>query len=207
MKQKGDIPMKEFQLSTSSERTVSCAFVAAMAVCFGILLYSLRESMTLMIGCAVATALITVLLAISAVGTVKAACVADTEKKTVEVKGFPSYTVDISKAVQLQTLPRKNGQATTRVLVFSDDDDQIVATIPTMFTFKQGMMAEPMAEEMAAVLGLRFKRNIPEWEFDKKLYEEHQKQVAAEERAAAKERREARMRQRINKRKKEMNKK
>lgn len=198
--------MKEFRLSTPGERIVSCAFAAAMAACFGILLYSLRDNTTLLTVCAVATVLITVLLAVSAVGTVKAACVADPEKKTVEVKGFSGYTVDISKAVQLQSLPRKNGQATSRVLVFSDEDDQIVATIPTMFTFKQGMMAEPLAEEMAAALGLRFKRNIPEWEFDKKLYEEHQKQVAAEERAAAKKRREERMRMRIEKRRKDMNK-
>ena len=196
--------MKEFHLSTSGERIGSCAFASAMAVCFGALLVALRGNMGLLITCGAGALLITVLLVISAVSMLKAVCVVDPEKKTVDVKGMPAYTVDVSKAVQLQTLPRKNGQATTRVLVFSDEEDQIVATIPTMFTHKQGMMAEPMAEEMAAALGIAFKRNIPEWEFDKKLYEEHMKQVAEEEREAAKKRREERMRNRINKRKNQM---
>ena len=66
-------------------------------------------------------------------------------------------------------------------------------------TYKQGMMAEPMAEEMAKVLGIRFKRNIPEWEFDKELYKQHIKEEAERQKAESKARRKAKMSHRINK--------
>lgn len=197
----GEVIMKEFKLSTPSEQTAGMAFSAATIVGFGILLYALRTQLVLMIACGLGMLLISALLVLYVINVRRAVCVVDPANKRVEVKGVVNFGADISKAVLLQTLPQKNGQTTSRVLVFSDEDMQIVATIPTMFTHKQGKMAEPMAEEMAAYLGIEFKRNIPEWEFDKKLYEEHQKQVAAEERAAAKERRQKRIAQRINKRK------
>ena len=195
--------MKTFRLSTPGERITSISFVAAMTVCFGVLLFALRASTGLLIACGLCIALIVGLLGFYVVSVLKAACVVESGKKTVQVKGFPDYTVDVSNAVLVQTLAKKNGQTTNRVIVFSDADENIIATIPTMFTYKQGMMAEPMTEEMAGVLGIEFKRNIPEWEFDKKLYEEHQKQVAAEERAAAKKRRQEKMALRIKKRQQE----
>ena len=101
--------------------------------------------------------------------------------------------------VQLQTLPKRNGKTAIRTLVFSDEDDMIVAVIPTMFTYREGKMAEPMAEEMAKVLGIRFKRNIPEWEFNKELYKQHLKEEAAQQKAEHKARQNAKMKYRINK--------
>lgn len=193
--------MKEFQLSTPKERLAGMVFSGVTIVAFGILLYALRTRIALMIACGLGVLLISVMLVFYVINVRRAVCVADPQNKTIEVKGVANFSADISKAVLLQTLPKKNGQTTSRVLVFSDEEMQIVATVPTMFTYKQGMMAEPMAEEMAAYLGIEFKRNIPKWEFDKKLYEEHQKEVAAEERAAAKKRREKRMAYLINKRK------
>ncbi len=191
--------MKEFRLSTSAERIAGVLFSVAAAICFGLLVYALRSQLWLMILCGLGALLIVALLILYVLNALSAACVVDVEHKKVEVKGFPGHTVDVSGAVSLQTLPKSNGQTTMRVLVFSDAEENIVAKIPTMFTFQQGKMAEPVAEEMAKVLGLEFKRNIPEWEFDKKLYEEHMKQVAAEEKAEAKKRRKARMAYRINK--------
>lgn len=193
--------MKEFRLSTTKERIGSISFVAVMLVCLGVLLYALRSNVGLLIACGLGVLLIAVLLVMYVLNVLQAVCIVDPEKKTATVKGRPSYTVDISKAVMLQTMAKKIGQTTIRTLVFSDEEENVIAAIPTMFTFRQGMMAEPMAEEMAKVLGIEFKRNIPEWEFDKKKYEEHQKEVAAQERAEAKKRREARMAYRINKRK------
>lgn len=193
--------MKEFRLSTPAERVGSTLFVAFMTVCFGLLLYALRRSTGLMIVCGLGILLITVVLVFYVVSVLKAACIVESGSKTVQVKGISDYTVDVSKAVLVQTVAKKNGQTNVRVIVFADEEMNIVATIPTMFTYKQGMMAEPMAEKLANELGIEFKRTIPEWEFDKKLYEEHQKQVAAEEKAEAKKRRQARMAYRIQKRK------
>ena len=194
--------MKIFRLSTPAERATSAAFVAAVLVAFGLLLYALRNSIGLLIVCGLAIVLISVMLVIYVVNVMKAACVIDTANKTMEVQGMTNYTVDLSNATLLQTIPRKGAQATIRVLVFTDAEDQIIAKVPTMFSFKSGVQAEPMAKEMAKELGIAFKQNVPEWEYDKKKYKEHEKEVAAQQKKEAKERRQKRIQMRINKTKK-----
>ena len=194
--------MKEFQLSTRSERIGGISFSAATIICFDILLYALRGQLGLMLFCGVCVLLVTLILGMYVINVLKAKCVVDAEKKTLEIRGFLNYTEDISKAVLLQTVARRNGQNLVRVLVFSDAENQVIATVPTMFTHKQGIWADPMAKEMAQYLGIEFKQNVPDWEFDKEKYKEHQKEVAEQERKEAKERRQKRMEQRMNKRKK-----
>ena len=194
--------MKEFQLSTRGERIGGISLSAATIISFGILLYALRGQLWLMLVCGFCVLLVTLILAIYVINVLKAKCVVDAEKKTVEVRGLSNYTEDVSKAVLLQTVARKNGQSYTRVLVFFDAEEQVIATVPTMFTYKQGIWADPMAKEMAQHLGIEFKQNVPDWEFDKEKYKEHQKEVAEQERKEAKERRQKRMQYRINKRKK-----
>lgn len=194
--------MKEFRLSTPIERTVSAVFVAVMVTCFGLLIYTLRAQTGLAIACGVGVFLISAMLVIYVINVMKAACIVDAANKTMKVCGISSYTVDLSNAVLLQTLPRKGGQATIRVLVFSDAEEKIIATIPTMFSFRQGIQADPMAKEMAKELGIEFKQNVPDWELDKEKYKEHQKEVAEQEKIEARERRQKRMQMRINKRKK-----
>lgn len=194
--------MKIFRLSTPAERATSAAFVAAVLVAFGLLLYALRNSIGLLIVCGLAIVLISVMLVIYVVNVMKAACVIDTANKTMEVQGMTNYTVDLSNATLLQTIPRKGAQATIRVLVFTDAEDQIIAKVPTMFSFKSGVQAEPMAKEMAKELGIAFKQNVPEWEYDKEKYKEHEKEVAAQQKKEAKERRQKRIQMRINKNKK-----
>lgn len=191
--------MKEFRLSTPGERAAGISFSVCAIVCFGILLYALRSNTALMIVCGLGALLISALLVYYIISAVKGVCIVDREAKTVEVKGATHYTVDVSKAVLLQTLPRKNGQTTIRVLVFSDAEEQIVATIPTMFTYRQGILADPMAKDMAKELGIGFKQNVQDWELDKKKYQEHQKEVAEQERREAKEKRQKRMEMRIQK--------
>jgi hypothetical protein len=126
----------------------------------------------------------------------------DAQNKTIEVRGIANFTADISKAVLLQTIGRKNSQTSVRVLVFTDEEMEIVANVPTMFTFKQGILAEPMAKEMAKELGIEFKENVPVWEYDKEAYKQHQKEAAEREKREAKERRKARFAWRIKKYKK-----
>jgi hypothetical protein len=180
--------MKEYYLSTAKERTASVVFTAIIFACFGILLYALRNNMMLLILCGLGSLLLMVLLIISVIGTLKSKCILDAQNKTIEVKGFPSYTIDISQAVLLQTLPRRNSQAVTRVLVFTDAQENIIATVPTLFTHRQGMQAEPMAKEMAQFLGIEFQQNVPAWEYDKEAYKQHLKDEAEAKKAARKER-------------------
>lgn len=191
--------MKEFRLSTSGERIASISFSACVIVSFGILLYVLRSQLWLMLACGLGMLLIAALLVFYVVSVLKAVCIVDVENKTIEVKGTSNFTVDISKAVLLQTLQKRNGQTAVRMLVFSDEDMQIVATVPTMFTYKQGILAEPMAKEMAKELGIEFKENVPAWEYDKEAFKQHQKEEAEKEKAEAKVRREVRIKKLMHK--------
>ena len=120
-----------------------------------------------------------------------------------EERGLTNYTVDLSNVTLLQTIPQKGAQATIRVLVFTDAEDQVIAKVPTMFSFKSGVQAEPMAKEMAKELGIAFKQNVPEWEYNKEKYKEHEKELAQQQKKEAQERRQKRIEMRINKRKKQ----
>ena len=191
--------MKEFRLSTPGERLVSIAFSVLVILGLGGLLFLLRSNLGLLIVCGLAAGLLALLFGVYIYNVLRTVCIVDPEKKQLTYKGINGKVFDLTSAVQLQTLPKRNGQTAIRTLVFSDEDDMIVAVIPTMFTYKQGMMAEPMAEEMAKVLGIRFKRNIPEWEFDKELYKQHIKEEAERQKAESKARRKAKMNHRINK--------
>ena len=191
--------MKEFRLSTPGERLASIAFSALIVIGFGALLFILRDNLGLLIICCLCTGLLTLLLGVYIYNVLRTVCIVDPEKKVLTYKGINGKVFDLTNVVQLQTLPKRNGQTSIRTLVFSDEDDMVVAVIPTMFTYRQGKMAEPMAEEMAKVLGIRFKRNIPEWEFDKELYKQHLKEEAAQQKAEHKARQDAKMKYRINK--------
>ena len=191
--------MKEYRLSTRAERIASIAFVAALIACFGLLIYALRVRPMLMLLCGLAVFAISALLAIYVVSVLKAACVINAEEKTMEVRGLSNYTVDLSNAVLLQTIARKGVQTTLRALMFSDAEENVIVVVPTMFTFKQGIYAEPMAKEMAQYLGIDFQQNVPEWEYDKEKYKEHEKEVAQQQKRDARQRRQKRMERRIRK--------
>lgn len=180
--------MKEFPLSTSKERLAGISFSVMMILCFGVLLFALRNHTMLLVLVALCAVPLTVLLIFYMISISKSTCFVDKERKILEVKGFPSYTRDISNAVLLQTLSRRSGHTMTRVLVFSDAEETIIATVPTLYTFKRGLQAEPMAKEMAAYLGIEFQANVPAWEYDKEAYKQHQIEVAEAEKAERKER-------------------
>lgn len=184
--------IKEFPLSTKKERILSVCFCVVMIAAMGLLVYALRNNTMLLILCGLFGLLLSVLMVFSVVSMLKAKCIVNAETKTLEVKGNPSYTKDISSAIMLQTMAKKNSQATTRMLVFSDAEENVIATIPTLFTSRQGIWAEPMAKEMAQFLGIAFQENVPAWEYDKQAYEQHLKDEAEREKAERKERQERR---------------
>lgn len=183
--------MKEFQLSSPKERTAGILFSAVITVCFLVLLFILWGSWTMFAFAALGSVLLIGLLSFYTLSITRAKCIWDPEKKTLEVRGFPSYTLELSKAVLLQTSARRSGQIVGRVMIFSDADEQVLAVVPTLFTSKQGVLAEPMARELAAVMGIEFKQNVPEWEFDKEAFKQHLKEVNEQEKAEAKARRQA----------------
>lgn len=193
--------MKEFRLSTANERNLSAAFTAVMLVVFAVMLYHLRTNTMLLIFCGLGIALISALLIVYVLNVMKAAVVVDPENKVLHVRGVRNETLDLKDAVLLQTIARKNGQSTIRLLVFSNEDEEIIATVPTMFTFRQGIWADPVAKEIAAALGIGFKQNVPDWELDKEKYKKHMEEEAEREKQEAKERRKKKMELRIQKRK------
>lgn len=184
--------MKEFQLSTSKERIAGISFSVVMIVSFFCLLFAVRNNTMLLIFTGLGVVLMTASMVFYIVSILKSVCIVDTEKKILEVKGYPSYTKDVSTAVLLETLPRKSGHTVTRVLVFSDAQENVVAVVPTLYTFKQGALADPMAKEMADALGIEFRRNVPEWQYDKTKYQEHLKEEEEQEKRDRKERQEMR---------------
>ena len=191
--------MKEFRLSTAAERATGIAFTAAMLAVFAALLYATRGNTMLLTVCGLGVALVSVMLIIYVLSVLKAAAVVDPEKMQLHVRGVKNYTLDLSEATLLQTIARKNGQTTIRLLVFSNKEEEIIATVPTMFTFRQGIWADPVAKEIAAAMGINFKQNVPDWELDKEKYKEHMKEEAEREKKEAKERRKKRMELRIQK--------
>jgi len=195
--------MKEFRLSKPAERVAGVCATAAMLVAFAALLYVLRTNIGMLIFCGLCIIFIVALLIAYVRGVLRAVAIVDAEKKVIHVRGVVDETVDVSGATMLQTIVRKNGQSTVRILVFSNEDEEIVATVPTMFTFRQGIWADPMAKEMAAELGIAFKQNVPDWEFDKEKYKQHVKEETEREKKEAKERRKKRTEMRIQKRMKQ----
>ena len=197
--------IKEFQLSTIKERILSVCFCVVMIAAMGALVYALRNNTMLLILCGLFGLLLAVLMVFSVTTMLKSKCIVNAETKTLEVKGNPSYTKDLSNAVLLQTMARKSGHTMTRMLVFSDAEETVLAMVPTMYTSRQGILAEPMAKEMAQFLGIDFQANVPAWEYDKEAYEQHLKDEAEREKAEKKERQEMRRKKimyRYNKRNK-----
>lgn len=197
--------MKKFVLSDPKERAAGIAFTLVITAAFLALLYAVRSSLGLLIFCGLSVGLLVALLVFYIVSVSKAVAVWDPETKILKVQGYPSFRTDLSSAVLMQTMARKSGQVTNRVIIFSDAEERIITTIPTYFTSKQGMMAEPFAKAMAQEMGIPFQQNVPEWEYDKEKYQQHIKEVEAQEKAEAKARREAKMKQRIEKRRQKLN--
>lgn len=191
--------MKEFRLSTAKERFFGLFFSVLSIACMGILLYALRGDLLILCMTAAGVLLVTAGLVIYMIGVVQARCIPDPEHKKLCVKGIRERTLDLSTAVLLETIPVKSGHSTSRTLYFSDAEGKVVAAVPTYFTSKQGILADPMAKELAEVLGLEFRANVPEWYYDKQKRIEHDKEEAQREKEEAKARREAKIKVRREK--------
>ena len=196
--------MKKYPLSTAAERVTGITFSVIMIAALGLLLYVLREDPATLLLSAVGVLLVTVVLVLYVLNVAKAACIHDPATNTLRVLGFRERTIDLNTVTCLQTITVRSGNVESRSLAFSNAEDAIVAVVPTYFTSKRGVMAEPMAKEMAMDLGLEFQANVPEWEYDEEARKEHEKEVALQEKLERKERSKARGKWLIQKYRKRM---
>ncbi len=190
--------MREFYLSTKLERAMGVAFSLAAIVCMGVLLYALRGDLLILCMTGACVLLVSVCLGYYVMGVLRGRCLVE-ENRKLRVHGVKSYTLELSDAVLLETLPVKSGHSTTRALYFSDDQGNVVGVVPTFFTSKEGIYADPMAKELAEAMGLEFRANVPLWYYDKQKRIEHDQEVARQQKEEAKARREAKIKLRREK--------
>jgi len=184
--------MKKFQLSTSSERITGIIFSVIMIAVLGVLLFALRDNLPILLLTAVGVVLVVGILILYILNVSKAACIAEPGSKTLRVQGFQERVIDLTNVVRLETIPLKSGHIESRSLAFTDAEGGVVAIVPTYFTSKRGILAEPMAKEMAQHLNLEFKANVPVWEYDEEARKAHDIEVEEQEKADAQARKEAR---------------
>lgn len=183
--------MKTYRLSSPGERIAGTVISALLLLCMAFLLYVLRSDLLALIIVALAALFMGAVLVFYVGNLYKAACTPDPQAKTLAVKGFPDYTADLSGAVTLETTAYKHGPVATRVLVFSDENGEVVITLPTLFTSREGAQAEPLAIALSEDLGLTFQASLEPWEYDKQLRKAHEKEIAQAEKEARREKRRA----------------
>lgn len=196
--------MKKYQLSTAAERTAGILFSVIMIAVLVVLLFALKDDLTVLLLTASGVVLVAGILVLYVLNVAKAACVTDPETKTLRVLGFQERTIDLTKVACLETITVKSGHVEGRSLAFTDAEGAVIAIVPTYFTSKRGVLAEPMAKEMAQDLGLEFHANVPAWEYDEEARKAHEIEVAEQEKADAKARKEARQKAREAKIRKKM---
>lgn len=196
--------MKKFYLSTQAERTKGILFSIVMCIALIVLLIALRGNLTILVmtGCCAATIILILVLYVLNVS--KAACIVEENSQNLRVTGFRERNIDLTKAVCLETITVKSGQVESRSLAFSDAEGGVVAIVPTYFTSNRGVLAEPMAMELAQALNLEFRSNVPAWEYDEEARKAHDIEVQQQEKEYAKKRREARKARRVAKIRKKM---
>ena len=199
--------MKKYPLSTQAERNLGILFSAVMIFVLGLLVYALRANLTYLLLVGFCVALVVGILILYVLNVMKAACIYEPQTNSLKVLGFQERTIDLNKVSCLQTITVKTGQVESRALAFTDEEGAMVAVVPTYFTSKRGVMAEPMAKQMAQDMGIAFQANVPEWEYDEEARKNHEIEVAQQEKEEAKARREGKkklMQAKIQKRMAEM---
>ena len=97
--------MKTYRLTTDIERIAGIAFSVIMTACLILLLYVLRNDITILIMIAVGALLLIAALVYYVISAAKAACIPDPEHKMLHVKGIRNYTLDLSNTATLDCSP------------------------------------------------------------------------------------------------------
>lgn len=196
--------MKKFYLSTPAERTMGITFailISALLIFFAVVL---KADPAVYFVTLLGVVLVVGILALYVLNVSKAACIVEPGSRILKVNGVQTRNIDLTQAVYLETIAVKSGHVETRSLAFTDAEGKKVAVVPTYFTSKRGVLAEPMAMELAQALDLEFLSNVPKWAYDKEAMKEHEIEVAKQQKEDAKARREAKMALRVAKMRKKM---
>ena len=78
------------------------------------------------------------------------------------------------------------GSNPSRRILFLGDEGNVVAAFGTFFFAHRGAQAEKLAMQIAEDMDIIFTPSLPAWEYDPELRKEHEKEVAAKEKAARK---------------------
>lgn len=172
--------MKIYRLSSTAER-IAAVLISAILILSMILLCCLlsQDALSLII-CSLCALLVSAALIFYVANILKAAVIPQPDG-ILEIKGIPDASVRVADAVSLETAPLKTGPVATRTLVFRDTAGEVVASVPAFFTANQGAQAEPLAMELAEVMGLAFNPTLEPWEYDKNKRKQHMKELAQEE--------------------------
>lgn len=184
--------MKSFSLSTPRERTAGILFSVVAVIALAALLFVLRQNLVILLMVGLCAVLVMAILLLYALNVTKAACVIDTENQVLRVTGFRERSIDMTKIASVQTITVKTGHVEGRSLAFADAEGGVVAIVPTYFTSNRGVLAEPMAKELAQGMNVEFVANVPVWEYDEEARKQHDIEVAQQEKEDAKARREGR---------------
>ena len=129
--------MKQYRLSSPGERIAGISFSILISICFIVLMIVLRNNTPLLICCGLCVLLLVPMRGFYVANVLRTVCTIDLETKQLEVRGIPSYTTDLSKAVRVETVGKSSNQSTVRALVFTDAEENVIAVVPTLFTYRQ----------------------------------------------------------------------
>lgn len=179
--------MNKYPLSSAAERLFAVVISAVLILFMVLLCILLSGDLLSLIICVIASALVGLALLFYVVNLLKASVIPNREDSILEIKGIPDSFVYTLNAVSLETMAFQNGPVSTRTMVFRDADGEVVASVPTFFTANKGAMAEPLAMELASVMGIAFCPSLAPWEYDKEQRKAHQKELALEEKEQRRE--------------------
>ena len=196
--------MKKFYLSTPAERIKGMIFSALISAVLIFFIIVLKADPAVYAVALLGVVLVVGILVLYVLNVSKAACVVEPGSRILKVTGAQTRTIDLTQAACLETIAIKTGHVETRSLMFTDAEGGKIAVIPTYFTSKRGVLAEPMAKELAQALDLEFFENVPLWAYDKEAMKEHEIEVAKQQKEEARARKEAKMAFRVAKMRKKM---
>lgn len=191
--------MTKFYLSTKTERTLGILFSLVVSAALVVLLIALGGNWGVFALTAIGALIIVAILAMYVLNVTKAACIPDLENNVLRITGVQERTIDLSTVACLETITVKSGHVEGRSLAFTNGEGNVVAIVPTYFTSKRGVLAEPMAIELAKALNIEFRANVPLWEYDEEARKAHEIEVEEQRKADAKARRENKKKLRIAK--------
>lgn len=176
--------MKTIRLSSPADRRNAWGFAVLLFALIAVVMLTVRFGVGYFILISLCSLFGVAMTAAYLSAVIKAAVRIDGDSH-LRVYGLVSSTEDFSGAVSVKTVPVEMGPIRSRVIALCNSQGEAVCTMSTMFTSREGVMAEPAAMELAELLDLDFQPTVEKWKYDKDAMREHK----AEEKKQRKEKR------------------